>query len=192
MSLTNSRGRLYDRKLKPLPPRQSSGLKYRIETLVGITGVRMAKYRDSWSTVWWAPFKIIWRPHLLSVLVFEVCLLRVHYIPYAADVTYNPTFTGYVIRFQHWYQRHQRRLPWDTTPDRLRLESIRHRRRVRHTNRTYISSYHHSLSLYLCRSHTHQVAVVIGELIGRYANEWIMNNGIKRNNGVFEAEVRLW
>ena len=113
MSLTNSRGRLYDRKLKPLPPRQSSGLKYRIETLVGITGVRMAKYRDSWSTVWWAPFKIIWRPHLLSVLVFEVCLLCVHYIPYAADVTYNPTFTGYVIRFQHWYQR---KLPLSPIP----------------------------------------------------------------------------
>ena len=36
------------------------------------------------------------------------------------------------------------------------------------------------------------MAVIIGELIGRYANEWFMNRGIKRNNGVFEAETRLW
>ena len=37
-----------------------------------------------------------------------------------------------------------------------------------------------------------QVAVIIGELIGRFANEWFMNMGIKRNKGVFEAETRLW
>ena len=37
-----------------------------------------------------------------------------------------------------------------------------------------------------------KVAVIIGELIGRVANEWFMNQGIKRNKGVFEAEVRLW
>lgn len=34
--------------------------------------------------------------------------------------------------------------------------------------------------------------MIIGEVIGRYANEWIMNNGIRRNKGVFEAETRLW
>ncbi len=37
-----------------------------------------------------------------------------------------------------------------------------------------------------------QVAVIIGELIGRYTNDWIMNWGIRRNKGTFEAEVRLW
>lgn len=37
-----------------------------------------------------------------------------------------------------------------------------------------------------------QVAVIIGELIGRYANDWIMNRGIRTNKGIFEAEVRLW
>ena len=64
--------RIYDRKLKSIPPRQSEGFRYRVETLIGITGARMAKYRDSWSTVWWAPFKIVWRPHLLAILLFEV------------------------------------------------------------------------------------------------------------------------
>jgi len=37
-----------------------------------------------------------------------------------------------------------------------------------------------------------QVAVVIGELIGRYLNDWIMEVSIRRNKGVHEAESRLW
>ena len=37
-----------------------------------------------------------------------------------------------------------------------------------------------------------QVAVLIGEVIGRFTNDWFMNWGIRRNHGVFNAEVRLW
>ena len=37
-----------------------------------------------------------------------------------------------------------------------------------------------------------KIAVVSGELVGRYTNDWIMNVSIRRNNGVFEAESRLW
>ena len=37
-----------------------------------------------------------------------------------------------------------------------------------------------------------QFAVILGELLGRYLNDWIMYQEIKRNNGVFEAEARLW
>jgi len=36
------------------------------------------------------------------------------------------------------------------------------------------------------------VSVIIGELVGRYTNDWIQNWSIKRNKGVFEAESRLW
>jgi hypothetical protein len=36
------------------------------------------------------------------------------------------------------------------------------------------------------------VAVVLGELTGRYVNDWIMDVSIRRNGGVFEAESRLW
>ncbi|KAJ7753587.1 MFS general substrate transporter [Mycena maculata] len=36
------------------------------------------------------------------------------------------------------------------------------------------------------------VAVIIGEVIGRYGNDMIANMGIRRNKGVFEAETRLW
>ena len=40
--------------------------------------------------------------------------------------------------------------------------------------------------------HLGQVAVVIGELVGRFMNDWIMNVSIRRNKGIFEAESRLW
>ena len=38
----------------------------------------------------------------------------------------------------------------------------------------------------------YQVSVLIGEGLGHYLNDWIMNTSIRRNNGVFEAESRLW
>lgn len=34
--------------------------------------------------------------------------------------------------------------------------------------------------------------MILGELVGRYLNDWIMNFSIRRNKGVFEAESRLW
>ncbi|KIM78277.1 hypothetical protein PILCRDRAFT_11270 [Piloderma croceum F 1598] len=37
-----------------------------------------------------------------------------------------------------------------------------------------------------------QVAVIIGELVGRYLNDWILEFFICRNKGVHEAESRLW
>ena len=72
---------MYDRGLKglsPPPPPPSGGLRYRIETLVGITGVKMAKYRATWREAISAPFKLFWRPHLLGILVFEVHFLHTY------------------------------------------------------------------------------------------------------------------
>ena len=75
VKLTTS-SRMYDRGVKHLPPQRAGGLRYRIETLVGITGAKMAKYRLTWYEAISAPFKLVWRPHLLSILVFEVIILR--------------------------------------------------------------------------------------------------------------------
>ena len=36
-----------------------------------------------------------------------------------------------------------------------------------------------------------QIAVLIGELIGHFANDAIMDVTARRNDGVFEAESRL-
>jgi hypothetical protein len=66
--------RMYDRGAKDLPSRPAGGLRNRIETLVGVTGAKMAKYRATWYEAVSAPFKLFWRPHLLSIMVFEVHL----------------------------------------------------------------------------------------------------------------------
>jgi hypothetical protein len=63
---------MYDRGVKNLPSRPTGGLCYRIETLVGITGVKLAKYRATWYEAVFAPFNLLWRPHFLSIMIFEV------------------------------------------------------------------------------------------------------------------------
>ena len=63
---------IYDRTVRPIPEPTTTGLRYRIETLIGITGFKMQKYRISWPESIVGPFSIVWRPHLLMVLVFEV------------------------------------------------------------------------------------------------------------------------
>jgi hypothetical protein len=58
------------------------------------------------------------------------------------------------------------------------------------TNKTYVEP--GSFRSYTADQNIPQVAVLIGELIGRYLNDWIMNFTIRRNKGVHEAETRLW
>jgi len=70
--------RMYDRGVKGIPSRPAESLHYRIETLVGVTGFKMAKYRATWGEAISAPFKLFWRPHLLSIMVFEVLLHSLH------------------------------------------------------------------------------------------------------------------
>lgn len=66
---------MYDRQMNPIPePAARGGFRYRFESLVGITGYRMAKYRLSWTDAVLSPFKVVWRPHLLIILIFEVRL----------------------------------------------------------------------------------------------------------------------
>lgn len=62
---------MYDRHIRPVPPRPTTGLRYRIETLIGITGVKMAHHRTSLLTSVKDFLDIVWRPHflLLALLV---------------------------------------------------------------------------------------------------------------------------
>lgn len=61
----------------------------------------MAKYRISWMGAFIAPLNVVWRPHLLLILIFEVRniwkLIR-HYL----FVAY---FIGNGLRFLNRYQR---------------------------------------------------------------------------------------
>ena len=66
---------MYDRGVKNLFCPPTDRLYYRIETPVGITGSKLAKYRTPWVEAIAAPLKLFWRPHLLGVLVFKVTIL---------------------------------------------------------------------------------------------------------------------
>lgn len=65
--------RMYDRTLpNPRPiARPPSRLRYRIESLIGVTGWRMARFRPPWRAVVLACASLAWRPHILSILIFE-------------------------------------------------------------------------------------------------------------------------
>jgi len=139
---------LFDRGVKDLPPRAADGLSYRFETLIGVTGFKLAEYRPTWFEVLSTPFKLIWRPHLLSILVFEAV---VYSFCIGIFVT-NAIFLGSPRPFGFGFSQYG----------------------VAGAYATPI------------------VGVVIGELIGHYANDAIMRISTRRNNGFFEAESRLW
>ncbi|KAK0220214.1 major facilitator superfamily domain-containing protein [Armillaria fumosa] len=138
---------MYDRNVKPIPE-PPTGLRYRIETLVGITGIKMAKYRISWTESILSPINVVWRPHLLGALLFEGVLFG---FSIGLNVT-NVVFLGTPLPVGFGWSQDAIAGAYGTPI----------------------------------------VSVLLGELVGRYLNDWIMNKSIKRNSGVFEAESRLW
>lgn len=61
---------MYDRHIHPVPPRPTSGLRYRFESLVGITGIKMAKHRISLMSGVYDFLNILWRPHFILLFWF--------------------------------------------------------------------------------------------------------------------------
>ncbi|KAJ3893859.1 MFS general substrate transporter [Lentinula edodes] len=157
---------MYDRTISPIPePAAQGGLRYRFESLVGISGYKMAKYRVSWQDAILSPFKVVWRPHLLIILIFEVAKLSTSKIILLIFGTQAMVF-GFSIG-------------------------------INTTNAVFLGNppplgYGFSQFAIAGGYGTPIVAVLIGELIGRFNNDFIMNVSIRRNNGVFEAESRLW
>ncbi|KAI0284708.1 MFS general substrate transporter, partial [Russula aff. rugulosa BPL654] len=139
---------MYDRGVKDLPSRPTGNLHYRIKMLVGITGVKMAKYRATWYEAVSAPFKLLWRPHLLSIVVFEALLFG---FGIGINVT-NVVFLGSPSPVGFGFSQYAIAAAYATP----------------------------------------MVAVIIGEIIGHFANDAIMRVTTRRNHGVFEAEGRLW
>ncbi|TKA57187.1 hypothetical protein B0A53_01143 [Rhodotorula sp. CCFEE 5036] len=139
---------IYDRHMNPVPPRHATGLKYRFDSLIGVTGVRMAKYRPSlWAGVK-SMFDVLWRPHALMMYIFVGWLFG---CGIGINVT-NAVFLGSPPPLGYGYE------PIITA------------------------------SMYA----TPIVAVLLGEFAGRYINDGIADRLIKRNSGVFLAEMRLW
>ncbi|KAJ7766307.1 MFS general substrate transporter [Mycena maculata] len=139
---------MYDRTVRPIPSRPTSGVRYRIESLVGITGLKMAKYRISWTEAIISPLRVVWRPHMFGLLVFEAFLFG---FGIGINVT-TAVFLGTP-------------LPIGFSWSEFAIAGV---------------------------YGTPIVSVILGELIGRYLNDGIMNWSIRRNKGVFEAETRLW
>ncbi|EPQ53473.1 MFS general substrate transporter [Gloeophyllum trabeum ATCC 11539] len=139
---------MYDRSIKPVPPRPSSGLRYRVETLLGMMGLKMAKYRPTVMSGLVSHINVLWRPHLLGILLFEAML-------FGFSIGINVTMAVFL-----------------GTPPPVGFGWSQY---------AIAGSYG-----------TPIVAVLIGELTGRYANDWIQSWSIRRNKGVFEAESRLW
>ncbi|PBK81169.1 MFS general substrate transporter [Armillaria gallica] len=139
---------MYDRTVKPIPEPPTSGFRCRIETLVGITGIKMARYRVSWTESILSPINVVWQPHLLGILLFEGILFG---FGIGINVT-NAVFLGSPAPV--WFGWSQ-----DAIAGAYGTPILR--------------------SL---------VSVLLGEPIGWYTNDWIMNMSIRRNHGVFEAE----
>ncbi|KAI0725283.1 MFS general substrate transporter [Fomitopsis betulina] len=142
---------MFDRTLRnPTPiPRPSSRLRYKIETVIGITGAKMARYRASWKESVLACADLIWRPQLSGILLLEGLVFGF------ASVGLNTTMVVFLG------------LP---PPNGYGFSDIA----IAGTYGTPI------------------VGVLLGELLGRYFNDWVMSFCIRRNKGVFEAEMRLW
>ncbi|KAG2143496.1 major facilitator superfamily domain-containing protein [Suillus bovinus] len=128
---------MYDRHLDPDPQRILPGIRYRFETLIGITGYKMAKYRSRWSEIVWACLNVVWRPQFILVVSFEVT--NVVFMGSPPPVGFG--FSQFAVAGAY------------ATPI---------------------------------------LAVILGELGGRFLNERIMNFTVRKNQGIFEAESRLW
>ncbi|KAH7882827.1 MFS general substrate transporter [Phlebopus sp. FC_14] len=139
---------MYERGAKQPVPRRSSGIRYRFETLIGITGYRLAKYRSSWSEVAWACLRVLWRPQFIFIAIFEAFVFG---FSIGLNVT-NVVFLGTPSPVGFGYSK-------------------------------YIVAGAYATPI---------VAVVIGEIVGRYTNDWIMTVSIRRNAGIFQPESRLW
>jgi len=60
---------MYDRSIRPIPKRPTTGLRYRIESLIGITGWKMRKYRIPLFQSALRPFQVLFKPQMfLSAL----------------------------------------------------------------------------------------------------------------------------
>lgn len=139
---------MYDRTVRPIPEPTTIGLQYKIETLLGITGHKMSKYRESWASAVWAPFKVVWRPHLLMILIFEAMLFG---FSIGINVT-NAVFLGSPAPVGFGWSEFAVAGGYGTPI----------------------------------------VSVLIGEIVGRYVNDYIQAVSIRRNKGVHVAESRLW
>jgi hypothetical protein len=62
--------RMYDRQLSPIPKPKEKGLRLKGESLVGITGAKMAKYRMSMFSSFMQPILVGIRPNMFLMSLY--------------------------------------------------------------------------------------------------------------------------
>ncbi|KLO19177.1 MFS general substrate transporter [Schizopora paradoxa] len=72
--VTLGRETLFDRGNPKIINLVSKKPSSRISDLFGLSGAQLAKYRTPWRKLLMCPINLIWRPHLLSILVYEAVL----------------------------------------------------------------------------------------------------------------------
>ncbi|KAG1894641.1 MFS general substrate transporter [Suillus fuscotomentosus] len=163
---------MYDRHLASKPLQISTGLRYRFETLIGVTGYKMAKYRPRWPEVLLAPLDVAWRPQFFFVVLFEALVFG-----FSIGVNVGVSVATCSNKLTDFCRR-QMLSSWDLLlPSDLTLANMPWLERMR---------------LQLQVFSVYEVAVLLGEIIGRYVNEFIMYLHIRKNGGFFEPESRLW
>jgi len=85
---------MYDRALEPILTPVTTGLRNRIKTLVGITGWKMANHRPPWRQIVSDPIRIVWRPHVLPVLIFQAAV-------FGFGIGINVRFIFYLMSLFH-------------------------------------------------------------------------------------------
>ncbi|KAF8591000.1 MFS general substrate transporter [Ramaria rubella] len=138
---------MYDRGVHPTAVQPYSGITYRVHTLLGTTGMKLAKYRASiWDAIS-SPFRVLSRPYLVMALIYEGVMFGFCTIITIPVFLAEPRAMG----------------GFELKP----------------------------FGIAGCYA-TPIIGVIIGELVGRYANDTIADFGIRHNKGVFKAEMRLW
>jgi len=140
---------IYDRHLSPIPARPTTGVRYRIETLLGITAIKMSKYRPNLWRCFAGLLSVIWRPNVIAMMFYVG-------ISFGLSIGINVTTAQFIGE------------PRVAGGYGFKQDII--------------------ATIYL----TPIVGIILGEVIGRYLNDWLADRLIKRNNGVFVAEMRLW
>ncbi|CAH7666320.1 major facilitator superfamily domain-containing protein [Phakopsora pachyrhizi] len=147
---------------------KSGSLRIRIETLIGITGIKESRYRCSWRQAILPMLQLIIRPHVLAILIYTGVMFG---FSIGTNVTNGESVKAKAY-FQSLIVNVFPTVVFTTSPPPL----------------GYGLSQYAVASIYV----TPVVAVILGELIGRHMNDRAVKHLTRRNHGIFEPEMRLW
>ncbi|KAJ9115483.1 hypothetical protein QFC22_005241 [Naganishia vaughanmartiniae] len=139
---------MFDRHLSPIPMKPTTGLRYRIETLLGITAMKMSQYRPPLYQGVLDLVNLVWRPQCILPLIYVM-------LTFGFGIGINVTNAVFVA---------------SPPPIGFGFEGAK-----------LAGSYWSPI-----------VGCILGEIVGRYFNDWTASRLIRKNKGVFEAEMRLW